>query len=65
MGKNTEYKAKEILFILQKIPGVKIVTVALKNNKVDRFDISKDGIVGYDPLHEKLFLEQIALGIEE
>lgn len=65
MEENIEYKAKEILFILQKTPGIKIATVGLKNSKVDRFDISKDGIVGYDSIHEKLFLEQIALGIEE
>jgi len=70
-----ELKTKEILFLLHKIKGSKIVTITVtdenkftfQDNSPTRsqaFDISENGFIGYNLNHEKLLFDLISLGIK-
>lgn len=55
--------AKEVLNIINKIPGKKIVTINVED--VQQFDIDEKGIVGYDKTHYNLLLKQIDRAFNE
>ena len=51
-------KVQELIDLILKIPGDKIVTLSIQtvaDKEVVQFDISKEGVIGYDPDHAQYF----------
>ena len=56
MGKNIEKNALELIEVIRKLDGHKIITlVDFVKNDCHKYDVSESGTIGYEKAHELLF----------